>query len=277
MGSPAAPMRALVVGGTSGIGYGIALALAKRGDVSVTIAGRSEERGTAITKELTRLSPNSSHKFVPVNGFDLKNLRQLTHESPDILVMTQGMATLQGYTPTGDGIDQKLQLHYFSRYYLARLLAPHMKPQSKILTVLSAGVHGKYKAYDSDFELKETYSVKNAADAAGFYTDAGFEALSDEHPELVLAHAAPGMVNTNWGTEFPTLLRVMVVRPMMKLFGKHLETCGETLTQALMELPPGYSLIDPKGNVISNAIKHTRAERDVILDKTLALLPDVLN
>jgi hypothetical protein len=286
------PLRALVIGGTSGIGHGIALALAKRGDVEVTIAGRSAERGASIVEQLNNISTTSAgvsssskqnnHKFVAVDGFDLKSVKALSTQqqqpAPDILVMTQGMATLQGYTPTDeDGIDQKLQLHYFSRFYLTSLLAPNMKPNARVLTVLSAGVHEKYNNYDKDFELKKSYSIKNAANAAGYYTDAGFEALSEQNPELVMAHAAPGMVNTNWGTEFPALLRIMVVRPMMSLFGKNKEDLGETLVSSLMKLPKGYSLLDQKGTVIQNnaGIKHTREERDVILEKTLAILPDL--
>jgi NAD(P)-dependent dehydrogenase (short-subunit alcohol dehydrogenase family) len=279
------PLRALVVGGTSGIGHGIALALAKRGDIEVTIAGRSAERGASIVEQMNGVVSASSssklnHKFVAVDGFDLLSVKALatTQPAPDILVMTQGMATLQGYTPTiKDGIDQKLQLHYFSRFYLTSLLAPNMKPNARVLTVLSAGVHGKYQGYDKDFELKnnKSYSIKNAADAAGYYTDAGLEALSELNPDLVMAHAAPGMVNTNWGTEFPAVLRVMVVRPMMSLFGKNKEDLGETLVSSLMKLPKGYSLLDQKGAVIENGIKHTREERDVILEKTLAILPDL--
>ena len=74
--------------------------------------------------------------------------------------MTQGMATTQGYTPTTvDGFDQKLQLHYFSRLYLARKLAPHMPSGGRILSVLSAGVHNRYEKFDSDFELKKHYSI----------------------------------------------------------------------------------------------------------------------
>ena len=270
-------LRALIVGGTSGIGHGIALALAGRGNVEITIAGRSKERGESIVQELSGVSSEHQHKFVAVDGFDLNSVKKLVepNNSPDILVMTQGMATLQGYTPTKDGIDQKLQLHYFSRFYLFRLLAPHMKPNSRILTVLSGGVHGSYNNYSSDFELREGYSAVNAADAAGYYTDAGFEALSKEYPELVVSHAAPGFVNTRWGSEFPTLLRTMIVRPMMRIIGRDFKECGNTLVSALMGLPRGYSVVDPKGKVIENGLKHKTEDQSIILEKTLALLPDL--
>jgi NAD(P)-dependent dehydrogenase (short-subunit alcohol dehydrogenase family) len=293
---------ALVVGGTSGIGQGIALALAKRGNIAVTIAGRSEERGAEIVKLLHETSPQQQHFFQKVNAFDLKSIHELStamQSPPDLLVMTQGMATTQGYTPTVNGIDQKLQLHYFSRIYLANLLAPTMMRKmmtksdegggvgggGKILTVLSAGVHSKYQNYDSDFELKTSYSIANAANAAGFYSDAGFEALARQYPSITVAHAAPGMVNTNWGSEFPWYLRA-VVRCLQPLVGRSLEESGELLTAGWLDLPTStvaatgdddgaknFFLLDQYGKVISNGIKHSPEERNVIWTKTMALLP----
>jgi NAD(P)-dependent dehydrogenase (short-subunit alcohol dehydrogenase family) len=249
------PRRALVVGGTSGIGQGIALALAKQGNVEVTIAGRSAERGGAIVEHLSQISPAHRHKFMAVDAMDLSSVKELAEKSTgdcDLLVMTQGMATIQGYTPTDNGIDQKLQLHYFSRIYFAKLMAPRMKEGSRILTVLSAGVHGKYKNYETDFER---FSVEN--------------------PQLVVAHAAPGFVNTNWGAEMPWIIRT-ALRPMQSMFATSLEDCGETLAQAWLKLPVGYSLIDPKGKAIANGLKHSREEGDVIWKKTLQILQDVL-
>jgi len=275
MSLSSAPCRALVVGGTSGIGQGIALALARR-DYEVVIAGRSAERGDEIVQQLSALS-SKEHRFQRVNAFDLNSVKELANEHKgkvDLLVMTQGMATMQGYTPTVNGIDQKLQLHYFSRIYLAKLMAPHMKEGSRVLTVLSAGIHNKYKNVEEDFELKDHYSIQNAADAAGYYTDAGFERLSQEYPNLVIAHAAPGFVNTNWGTEMPWMVR-MAIRPLQSLFGTSLDQCCETLARGCLDLPTkGYFLIDQKGGIIENGIKHTSAERDVIWEKTMQLLPD---
>lgn len=267
------PKRALVVGGTSGIGQGIALALAKRQYV-VTVAGRSEK---GVVAEL----PGENHSFVAIDAFDLSSVRRVAEETPDIdvLVMTQGMASVQGYTATGDGLDQKLQLHYFSRVYMARLLAAGMKDGSRILTVLSAGVHGRYSGFESDFELKDRYGVKNAADAAGFYTDAAFEKVAAEAPGVCVAHACPGFVNTRWGTEMPWVLRA-AIRPLQAMFGKSSAACGEALTKGLLELPEsGFHLIGQHGAALDKgkAIRHTPVEGETIWRKTLALLPDVGN
>jgi NAD(P)-dependent dehydrogenase (short-subunit alcohol dehydrogenase family) len=57
---------ALVVGGTSGIGHGIALTLARAGN-DVTIAGRSATAGQAICEAMKEASPSNTYKFEKVS------------------------------------------------------------------------------------------------------------------------------------------------------------------------------------------------------------------
>ena len=272
----------------------MAQALAAR-HYDVVIAGRSQARGQAVLEQLHR-DPNSQHQFVAMNGFDLKSMKESLlsiHTSAgegkdalrpafDVVVLSQGMATLQGYQPTqADGIDEKMQLHYFSRVYACLVLGQYqmLKPSSRVMTVLSAGIHSKYKKWEQDFELKDHYSIRNAADAAGFYTDAGFESLAQKFSGVSFCHAAPGFVATSWGSEMPYLLRQIVIRPMQKLFAKSATECGETLTTGLLQLESngGFHLMNEHGQLIdsSKGVKHTEMERDQIWEKTLALLPDV--
>jgi NAD(P)-dependent dehydrogenase (short-subunit alcohol dehydrogenase family) len=264
--------KALVVGGTSGIGKGIAIALAKKGNIDVNVAGRSAERGEEVVQHLRKLSPNCSHKFTAVNGFDLSSFEVLKDERPNILIMSQGMATIQGYTPTKDGLDQKLQLHYFSRIHLTRLL--DFPSNARILSVLSAGVHSRYEKFESDFDLSNgsSYSLANAANAAGFYNDAGLEQFASFRPNLTVVHAAPGFVNTSWGTEMPWYLRGLV--RMIQPFGRDLETCGEVLTNALLGIKePGFHRMDPDGKPVKSKVLYSKEERESIWKKTLDLLP----
>lgn len=159
-------------------------------------------------------------------------------------------------------------------------MAPRMagKANARVLTVLSAGVHSRYNGFAEHFDLKDNYSQLNAANAAGFYTDAGFESLANSYPSIVFAHAAPGFVNSNWGSELPAPLWG-AVRVMQPLAGRSIQKCGQLLTQGWLKLPnEGFSgkyfLLDRNGNVIENGCKHTESEAKVIYAKTLAMFPD---
>ncbi len=192
--------RAVVVGGTSGIGQGIAIRLAKA-NMKVTIVGRDATRGAQILQQM-KDAGGSDHDFISCDCFSLANVRKCSRdilsksESLHMLVLTQGMATIQGYTPTPEGLDQKLTLHYFSRIAFIDSLLPALRKSddARVLSVLSAGLHGAYGGYNSDFTLERTYSIKNAADSAGFYNDLALDSLSRENPSISFQHAAPGFV-----------------------------------------------------------------------------------
>ena len=231
---------AVVVGGTSGIGHGVAKRLALAG-ASVTIVGRSE-RG--IVNELTALSPataGATHSFVPVNAYLLSGVAEACtnikakHDRIDYLVQTQGMATIQGFTPSPEeGLDQKLTLHVYARAKFIRELQPLLSSakDGRSLSILSAGVHGSYANYKEDPELSlGSYSIKNAADSAGFYNDIVMDTFSEQHTDVTFMHAAPGFVSTRWGTEMPAPIRWCV--RALQVFGRSKEDCGEYMFKGL--------------------------------------------
>jgi len=150
--------RALVVGGTSGIGRGVALWLAGQ-QVHVTVAGRSAERGGAVVDAMRAAWADGEHEFVPVDAFSIAALGSMcrtyasAHNRLDFLVMTQGMATLQGFTPTDSGLDQKLTLHHFGRVAcilgmkdLLAATAAQPGTDVRVLSVLSAGTQPTSRA-----------------------------------------------------------------------------------------------------------------------------------
>jgi len=120
----------------------------------------------------------------------------------------------QGFTPTVDGNDEKLTLHYWGRMALISELLPALRaaPEARVISVLSGGVHSAFPAFATDPELKHSYSIKAAADAAGFYNDLGLDAFAVQstNANIAIVHAAPGFVQTSWGTEMPWYLCVCV-------------------------------------------------------------------
>jgi NAD(P)-dependent dehydrogenase (short-subunit alcohol dehydrogenase family) len=219
---------------------------------SVTIVGRDEERGLAIVREMSSFGGAAIHDFIPCDASLLSNSKAFaeqfaaTHPGLDILVLTQGIAIMAGRTETSEGIDRKLALHYYSRVGFALNLLPFLQRSERggvVLSVLSAGVHSAYTGYATDPELRISYSLKNAADAAGFYNDCAWDELSRQEEALATAesrkvvtfiHAAPGVVSTRWGqTDMPWLVRVSL-RVLMPLMGKSIYDCGAVMVDPLL-------------------------------------------
>ena len=274
---------AVVSGGTSGIGEGLALRLASLG-ASVHILGRSAERGAEVLAQLRALNPEGSHGFSSVDAFSLPALTAFArgyvaqHASLDILAMSQGMATLQGFTPTKEGLDQKLTLHFYGRMVLARELLPSLRRGTEpyVLSVLSAGVHSGIADWASDPALQKSYSIKRAADLAGFYNDLGLDALSRQEGNsgILFVHGAPGFVATRWGTEMPWAVR-MLVRGLQFL-GKSPADCAEFMLRPIFRrgsrAAGGFELIGETGELVQPTAQHTAAAREGVWAHTVAVL-----
>jgi hypothetical protein len=202
---------------------GIALRLAKA-QASVTIVGRNEAKGLEIVEQMKQLatsgtgteaSPVPQFSFMKCDASLMRNIHtcatdfMASNEALDILVLTQGIASMQGYTPTSEGIEQKLAIHYYGRVAFMQLLLPLLSasPDARVMTVLSAGVHASYAQYKTDPDLEANFSIKNGADSAGFYNDIAIDKLSKEYPGVSFFHTAPGFVGSNWGSELAWYLK----------------------------------------------------------------------
>ena len=264
MSCAGAAKTAVVVGATNGIGKAISCRLAQEG-FRIIAVGRDNEEGNRREEVLKYLEQCSAgdgggtvqHEFRPCDAFELSQVQSCArgivrdHASEssrgvDALVMTQGMATLQGFTPTAEGNDQKLALHFWSRAAFASCLLPALRPPPSgaasdggpqrrpvVLSVLSGGVHSPYKKYRDDPELKKNYSIKTAADCAGYYNDLFFDALARRHPAVGFVHACPGLVASKWGTEMPAWLRVPI-RGMQRVLGKSPEKCAGVMVGPIL-------------------------------------------
>jgi NAD(P)-dependent dehydrogenase (short-subunit alcohol dehydrogenase family) len=280
--------HAVVVGGTSGIGEGIALRLAEA-NFSVTVVGRNAERGAAVVEQMRargRGAPGAVYSFVPADAQYLASAKAFSteysksHTSLDVLVLTQGIATFQGRTETSEGVDQKLALHYYGRMAFIAALLPLLRaaPAARVLTVLTAGVHPPYAGYATDPELKTSYSTKLAADAACMYNDLAVDALSREpgNERITFVHAAPGFVSTNWGTEMPWYVR-MLVRAIQPL-GRSSADCAEFMCEPLLRPDPapgaasgGFLLMGANAQPVGRTARHEEA-RDVVWKHTKEML-----
>eukprot|EP00054_Salpingoeca_dolichothecata_P030770 m.253444 g.253444 ORF g.253444 m.253444 type:complete len:312 (-) comp26718_c0_seq13:41-976(-) len=286
--------RAVIVGGTSGIGKGLALRMAAA-NASVTIVGRSAQRGNAVVEEMKAQSSSSEvqHEFIPCDSLLLKNIRTFAQDfaarsqqvdnsakSPDngidYLVLCQSIATTQGFTPTSEGLDEKMTLHYWGRMAFIQELMPLMKGrEARVMSVLSAGFHSPYRHFKEDPELKTHYSMKVTPDATSLYNDCGMDALARENPDMSFMHVAPGFIKTRWGTEMPWFIRGPV--RFMQLFARSPEDCAEYLSEGFFsdQFKTGFHMLDQYGRATPKPMSVHEEARDFIYDYTKKLIARV--
>jgi NAD(P)-dependent dehydrogenase (short-subunit alcohol dehydrogenase family) len=271
------PRRALVVGGTSGIGRAIANRLAQE-KFSITVMGRS--RGDDVVRQLTETYPEGAHEFIATDASLLTSVKRscdefkAKHDSLDVLVTCQGGApNLAGRVETTEGLDQKMVLHYFGRVMFWQQLAGLLDktPTPRVLSV--HGQAGEYKQYKDDFELKKNYSASQCNSACGTYNSLALDAFAREHPTAYTIHAFPGIVNTNWGREWSAPLR-LTVRFTQMLISVSPETCAEYLCRPLLLSgnKTGFSVVGAKAQEVPKFKVHTDEAREFVWAQTKAVL-----
>ena len=179
---------AVIVGGTSGIGQGMAEAFARwrEGRAHIVIVGRSEAAAKEIIDSFFKPSSGEgeswSHEFVKCDATLMKNVKTASeeilarHSKINYLIMSPGFFTTSGRDETTEGIDKKLAVHYYARWKFIDQLLPALRSakeaeeESRVLSVLSAGM-ASGKVDVNDLGLKKGYSLQAAAFTAPTYND----------------------------------------------------------------------------------------------------------
>jgi hypothetical protein len=254
----------------------------------LTIAGRNK----SSVDDLISQYPDTD--FQPINAFLMKDVKRFCAEyashvrssssdlkEVDILVLTQGILTLQGRTPTSpENIDQKMALHYYSRMLIVRELEPILSPKALVLSVLDgrgSNVHdGGIKWSDLDLAQPGNYGVSAAAKHCLGMSDGMLQAFAERHGSegRTYVHAYPGIVST------PLLTKSMpfYARLPMKLLGAVMsvtpETCAEHLLQGSADVHAkgrGSFNIDDKGREVQKT-PATKEQMDKLWEHTWGLV-----
>ncbi|KAK1750473.1 hypothetical protein QBC47DRAFT_121519 [Echria macrotheca] len=257
-------IRALVVGGTSGIGYAMAnrLAMSLGPASTVVISGR--------TKPAEMPHPNV--EFRPLDASSMRTIKKYTdtfkasQPQLDYLIMSQGIMTTAGRTETAEGIDRKMAIHFYGKQLLLRELLPVLTDSARVIIVLDAWLGSPSKLIWDDLDLKTHYSLGKAADHCVSMTDAMVQYWARQQKRAAepgktrhFVHAYPGGVNTN-------LLRDVVPRPLhgtVRVLGNVFLTspdqCAERLLRGAEECAAEggakgrfWSNIDNKGRLFKN-------------------------
>ncbi|KAF5372364.1 hypothetical protein D9615_009253 [Tricholomella constricta] len=266
---------AIIVGGTSGIGQGIAEAFARhtKGNAHIVIVGRNRAAADAIIAQLPKPAPESSttttaqykytHEFVQCDVTLMKNVESVTQallaQIPKInfLVMSPGFLSMKGHDETVEGIDRKLAVHYYARWKFVEGLLPALRSakeageDAKVLSVLAAG-----KGADIDLEdlgLKKRYSVANAGLTTPTYNDLMLQEFAEKNPALTFVHSYPGVVRTGLASKSETgFIRAgsSLITALVYPFSTSYQDCGEYMLHGLLNSKQGFSRVGSLGEDI---------------------------
>ncbi|KAJ3537716.1 hypothetical protein NM208_g6195 [Fusarium decemcellulare] len=270
--------KALVVGGTGGIGYAIACRVAANPASSVIVSGRTKPKDF----------PHNNMEFRALDASSMRSIKQYTDQfkldkdnnpNLDLLVLSQGIFTTAGRTETPEKIDRKMALHYYGRQLLIRELLPVLKEDAKVLIVLDSTRGDPAKLNWEDLDLKTHFSLSNTATHCVTMTDAMIQAYSTQQKgqsgiRRHFIHAAPGIVKTDIYDTLPWYQRVGL-RGLSNVLGVSPETCAENLLKGTYESAASrekedkfWSCIDGKGHAVPNKPTWTAEQIQLVVDHT---------
>ena len=147
--------KALVTGGSSGIGFGIAKALLSEG-VSVAVCARSGEKIAEASEELLEYSPTAGTDVLPVVA-DVSKPESIALLAKNVLERFGGIDILINNAGTGseetimDSDDEKWQyywdLHVMAAVRLTRALVPSMRQRGGGVIINNASICAKQPLY----------------------------------------------------------------------------------------------------------------------------------
>lgn len=237
---------AVLVGGTSGVGRGVAEVLGKytQGNAHLILVGRNKAAADEIFATLPKPVGDAKYEFVACDASSMRSVGAVARELSarldkiNYLVLSTGLLSLNGRTATEDGVDYKIALHYYARFKFTKDLMPLIEKAAeagepaRVLSMLD-GTKGKATVpFPDDLTLEKNYSISNAANVAITYSDASMIAFAKRHPKVSFTHALPGLVNTNGHRNLPIGIR-QFAGIIGGVFGTSVAECGEYMSSLL--------------------------------------------
>jgi NAD(P)-dependent dehydrogenase (short-subunit alcohol dehydrogenase family) len=153
--------HALIIGGTRGVGFGTALALAAAG-AHVTIVGRSTESGDKAVYEIQKATTDSGSVVNYIQG-DIGTvcncvelIRKLEEANVRYDFAVVSAATFPDWTQplqSEDGVDKSFGIAALGRFMMYRNMHRFMKANARILNVLASGDKLPVQMWDKDLAL----------------------------------------------------------------------------------------------------------------------------
>jgi len=217
-------MNALITGGTSGIGSGVARYLARSG-WNVTLVGRDRERGARIAAETAGTFLQADLSLMS----EVHRIAGQVEASFDALILCAGVVSMRSNPSlTAEGLETTFATNYLSKFAISQLLLPKIMADGCIVMV---GGNGKYANASTDWATPQ--AGLKAAFKAALAVDLYASRLASQTPHLRVHTCYPGMVQTNLFRAAPLPIRLVT-----KLFGAPIERGSAHLTRLVLEHHP---------------------------------------
>ncbi len=154
---------AVVTGGTGGLGFEIALALACAG-AEVVVAGRNSEKGSVAVERIQRAKPDGAVYFELLDLASLASVHAFAGrlngkgKALDLLVNNAGVAASPTRRVTEDGFELQFGTNHLGHFALTGLLLPLLRrgASSRVVTMSSLGHRGGKINFD-DLQGEKEY------------------------------------------------------------------------------------------------------------------------
>jgi NAD(P)-dependent dehydrogenase (short-subunit alcohol dehydrogenase family) len=165
---------AIITGGNAGLGYEIALQLAKKG-ATVIVACRSIEKGRLAVKNMEKQANASlDAKVIALDLTSMEVIRAFVtefkekHDRLDLLINNAGVVNLKERAVTAAGLEMHMATNHLGHFALTGLLYDMITrtPNSRVVTMSSGGhKSGNINFDDFNWEQRKYGRVKSYGDS----------------------------------------------------------------------------------------------------------------
>jgi NAD(P)-dependent dehydrogenase (short-subunit alcohol dehydrogenase family) len=237
--------RALVVGGSSGIGLGTAKALAAAG-ADVVVLGSRARTGELACEQMKAAALDASCQEFQYYAGDLSTVKGCVSVASnlsgkfDYVVITVGIWPDKENPQTADGVDKVIALDVLARFIIVEEVMSKLTKGARVLSVCgSTSRSPPSPTVDVMKQLilgeKTRYLTPQMLATAGVTMDAWLQVASSRHPDMHFIGTFPGIVGTDLlvnSKTFPSCVKG-VLAPLSKMVALTLEECGQNQLQIL--------------------------------------------